>query len=217
MLLKRAIGRRDYYANPDAYQIGCARKISKLVKLPDGRYQIVLEGLSEFRVVREPRQVRIDRPKSNGVGRSSDGYRRRGDRGAAPAPVRVSSGDTASAAWKSLQEQGLSGADLVNFLCFHIDVPAIEKQTLLEARGGRLDCLFDVLTFKLEERKLKQARVARRRRRYCSRKTSLATFRFSRLGRIHCGSLWRARNRPAIIWRAGDAQIDARLAAFSQF
>ncbi len=44
---------------------------------------------------------------------------------------------------------------LVNFtLCFHLDIPAIEKQTLLEARGARHDCLFDVLTFKLEERKL---------------------------------------------------------------
>ena len=53
-----------------------------------------------------------------------------------------------------LIERGLRGAELVNFLCFHLDVPAIEKQTLLEARGARLDCLFDVLTFKLEERKL---------------------------------------------------------------
>ena len=35
-----------------------------------------------------------------------------------------------------------------------LTVPPIEKQTLLEARGERAACLIDVLTFKLEERKL---------------------------------------------------------------
>ena len=154
MMLLKGDWERDYYANPDAYQIGCAGKISELVKLPDGRYQIVLEGLSEFRVVRESRdksyrQAEVEwcpvDPPMDIDDEATEGLRQL---------LFEYLGDTASAAWKSLQERGLSGADLVNFLCFHIDVPAIEKQTLLEARGSRLDCLFDVLTFKLEERKL---------------------------------------------------------------
>ncbi len=154
MMLLKGDWERDYYANPDTFQIGCAGKISELVKLPDGRYQIVLEGVSEFRVVRESRdksyrQAEVEwcpvDPPMDIDDEATEGLRQL---------LFEYLGDTASEAWKSLQERGLSGADLVNFLCFHIDVPAIEKQTLLEARGSRLDCLFDVLTFKLEERKL---------------------------------------------------------------
>ncbi|HEY1852251.1 MAG TPA: hypothetical protein VGG60_14605, partial [Candidatus Binataceae bacterium] len=64
-------------------------------------------------------------------------------------------GEPAREVWRSIVEQrGLRNADLINFICFHLDVPPIEKQTLLEARGGRTACLIDVLTFKLEERKL---------------------------------------------------------------
>jgi hypothetical protein len=64
-------------------------------------------------------------------------------------------GENADAAWRGLvEEQGLRDADLINFLCFHLDVTPLEKQTLLEALDDRIACLFDVLTFKIEERKL---------------------------------------------------------------
>jgi len=154
MMLLKGDWEREYYANPDTYEIGCAGKISELVKLPDGRYQVILEGLSEFRVKRESRersyrQAEVEwcptDPPMDIDAEATEGLRQL---------LFEYLGDTAAAAWKSLEERGLSGAQLVNFLCFHIDVPAIEKQTLLEARGSRLDCLFDVLTFKLEERKL---------------------------------------------------------------
>jgi len=139
----------------DIFNVGCAGKISELVKLPDGRFNLILNGLSEFRVTREIRersyrQAEVEwRPIESSAmqldAEAIEGLRQL---------LFEYLGDTAAGAWKSLMERGLSGADLVNFICFHIDVPAIEKQTMLEARGGRLDCLFDVLTFKLEERKL---------------------------------------------------------------
>jgi Lon protease-like protein len=154
MMLLKGDWERDYYANPDTYGVGCAGKISQLEQLPDGRYKIVLVGLSEFRVGRENRerayrQAEIEwcpaEPAMEMDAEGLEGLRQL---------LFDYLGDTAAAAWKSLLERGLRGAELVNFLCFHLDVPAIEKQTLLEARGERLDCLFDVLTFKLEERKL---------------------------------------------------------------
>jgi Lon protease-like protein len=154
MMMLKGEWERDYYANPDTYEVGCAGKISELVKLPDGRYKVVLTGLSEFRVIREIRdrsyrQAEVEwcpvEPPMDIDAEATEGLRQL---------LFEYLGDTAAAAWKSLQERGLRGADLVNFLCFHLDIPAIEKQTLLEARGERLDCLFDVLTFKLEERKL---------------------------------------------------------------
>jgi uncharacterized protein len=154
MMLLKGEWERDYYANPDTFGIGCAGKISQLVKLADGRYNLLLEGLSEFRVVRENRdrsyrQAEVEwcpvEPPMNIDAEAIEGLRQL---------LFEYLGDNAAEAWKSLIERGLDGAELVNFLCFHLDIPAIEKQTLLEARAARLDCLFDVITFKLEERKL---------------------------------------------------------------
>jgi hypothetical protein len=63
-------------------------------------------------------------------------------------------GEAAHEAWQTIVEQrGMRGAALINFLCFHLDMTPLEKQTLLEALSDRVDCLLDVLTFKLEERK----------------------------------------------------------------
>ena len=63
-------------------------------------------------------------------------------------------GAAAQEAWRTIVEQrGLRGAELINFLCFHLDITPLEKQTLLGALADRVDCLLDVLTFKLEERK----------------------------------------------------------------
>jgi Lon protease-like protein len=44
---------RDNDEPPALFAIGCVGRISEVEALPDGRYDIVLEGLSLFRVVRE--------------------------------------------------------------------------------------------------------------------------------------------------------------------
>ena len=41
---------RDYYGTPPIYPVGCAGVIEKVEALPDGRYNIVLRGLTKFRV-----------------------------------------------------------------------------------------------------------------------------------------------------------------------
>ena len=56
MMMLKGDWERDYHAFPDLYEIGCAGKISNLTKLPDGRYNLILNGLAEFRVVREVRE-----------------------------------------------------------------------------------------------------------------------------------------------------------------
>ncbi len=156
MALLKGDWQADYHAFPDIFEVGCAGKIGGLVRLADGRYNLVLEGVGEFRIVREIR----DRS-----------YRQAGVNwcpvppGALDCDVETMGalreilfsylGEAAQEAWRTIVEQrGLRGAELINFLCFHLDITAIEKQTLLEAGNGRVDCLFDVLTFKLEERKL---------------------------------------------------------------
>ena len=147
---------RDYYANPDIYEVGCAGRISTLARLPDGRFNLMLDGFSEFRLAREIRE------RSYRLGRvewtPSQPERLELD------PTAVETlrdllvrflGDVGGAVWRNVvEERGLRGANLINFLCFHIDIPGIEKQTLLEAGEARANTLMDVLTFKLEERKL---------------------------------------------------------------
>ncbi len=154
MMLLKGDWERDYYAYPDIYAVGCAGRIERLVRMPDGRYNLVLQGLSEFKVIREIR----DRP-----------YRLAEVEWCTVAPESLQMsdqmmshlrqllvsyiGEPAKEAWRSVvEERGLRGAQLVNFLCFHLDLSPLEKQTLLEALDQRAACLFDVLTFKLAER-----------------------------------------------------------------
>jgi Lon protease-like protein len=156
MMMLKGTWESDYYAFPDIFTVGCAGKIEELVRLPDGRFNLMLGGISEFEVEQELRerayrQARIRwRPSSAAKLDLAD---------AAMATLRELLvnflGASANDIWHSLVEQrGLRGADLINFICFHLDVTPIEKQTLLEAREERANCLIDVLTFKLEERKL---------------------------------------------------------------
>ena len=44
---------RDYYGTPPIYPVGCAGVIANVEELPDGRYNIVLRGLTKFRVKSE--------------------------------------------------------------------------------------------------------------------------------------------------------------------
>ena len=45
----------DYEGNPPVYEIGCAGIISNVERLPDGQYNIVLQGISRFRIENEDR------------------------------------------------------------------------------------------------------------------------------------------------------------------
>ena len=44
---------KDYEGRPPIYAVGCAGRIEKYEQLPDGRYVILLQGLTAFRVLDE--------------------------------------------------------------------------------------------------------------------------------------------------------------------
>jgi len=44
---------KDYEGRPPIYAVGCAGRIQEYEQLPDGRYVILLQGLTPFRVVSE--------------------------------------------------------------------------------------------------------------------------------------------------------------------
>ncbi|HEV2169393.1 MAG TPA: LON peptidase substrate-binding domain-containing protein [Candidatus Binatus sp.] len=156
MMLLKGDWERDYYANPDVFAFGCGGRIAEMVKLPDGRFNIVLEGISEFRIVREIRDRSYRRSEvqwcpTPATSLECDVETIEGIREVLYSYL----GAPAHDAWRTLvEERGLRDRDLINFLCFHLDLSPIEKQTLLEAREGRIDCLLDILSFRLEERKV---------------------------------------------------------------
>jgi Lon protease-like protein len=156
MMMLKGDWERDYYAYPDIYTIGCAGKIAALSRLPDGRFNLILQGLSEFRVLREIRQLSYRQAEVEWCTVPSTTLEL--DEAAMMTLHQLLAGflgEAADGVWRSLvEERGLRGAALINSICFHLDIPPIEKQTLLEAAESRGSCLLDVLTFKAEERKL---------------------------------------------------------------
>jgi Lon protease-like protein len=53
MVLLRPGYEKDYEGRPPIYGVGCAGVIDDYQKLPDGRYAILLRGLSTFRIISE--------------------------------------------------------------------------------------------------------------------------------------------------------------------
>jgi uncharacterized protein len=53
MVLLRPGFEKDYEGRPPVYDIGCAGEIQEYEQLPDGRYVILLRGLTTFRLVSE--------------------------------------------------------------------------------------------------------------------------------------------------------------------
>jgi uncharacterized protein len=156
MMLLKGDWEREYYDYPDIFEIGCAGRIAEIAKLADGRFNLVLEGLREFRVVHEFRDrsfrraevdwCEVDRREIEIDEESMETLR---------ALLVSYAGDAGAQVWRSVvEDRGLRGVDLINFLCFYLDLAPLEKQTLLEALNSRVRCLFDILTFRLEEQKL---------------------------------------------------------------
>tara|TARA_B100000686_G_scaffold254963_1_gene266295 strand:- start:1596 stop:2270 length:675 start_codon:yes stop_codon:yes gene_type:complete len=53
MVLLKVGWDKDYFGQPPVEKIGCAGKISALERLAEGKFNIVLEGLSRFRILEE--------------------------------------------------------------------------------------------------------------------------------------------------------------------
>ncbi len=153
MALLRGDWEAEYYGRPPIFTIGTVGEMVRVEELPDGRFNIVLRGLREFRVVRQ-----LDRasyreavvvwrdpvcdPLPPG---SRDAIRRLVLRyltllGRRPADDELLRGT-------------VDDETFVNFLAQHLDVPAVEKQAMLEAETltDRARSLIDVLEFRLQE------------------------------------------------------------------
>ncbi len=151
MALLRGDWQEQYEGNPQLFPIGCVGKMVKTVPLPDGRFNILLQGVREYRIQEEfhdksYRRARVEwLPQRNqtlepaqreAIGRLLVSYLQKDE------IVR-----------KFLTDSGITDELFINFFAFQLDLLPIEKQSLLNAAtlDERAACLRDLLDFKLSE------------------------------------------------------------------
>lgn len=144
MVLLRGGWEDRYYGAPPVFEVGTAGEIVQADPLDDGRWNIVLQGLREFAIVSE---------EAPGAA-----YRMARVKWRAPSAAPVSA-ESVGRIWALVREYlallerpirlpaapdaGTDPLLLVNFFSQQLDLPAVERQALLEApdapsRGARL-------------------------------------------------------------------------------
>ena len=152
----------DMASDPPIFEVGCEGRVTDAHRLRDGRYELVLLGLSRFRVVREiPRPPARKYRLAEVVALEERIESHAEPRVAAlrPALLRlvqalVGRADPARAAHHSETAfDGVDDATFVNTLCQALEMPPVDKQGLLEAPGIPERCgrLIEVLRFRLAE------------------------------------------------------------------
>ena len=153
MVLLRPGWEDNYEGRPAIYPVGCAGVITHAERLPDGRFNIVLQGLEKFRVLDEDdsRSYRlgqiqnIPEAATNGDDREEMRMARRRleallvpqEKGRGGADTRV--------------PPSMNDEDLVNALAQYLELEPVEKQALLEREGllARCRSLIELLEMKV--------------------------------------------------------------------
>jgi Lon protease-like protein len=155
MALLREGWQHDYEGNPPVYEIGCVGRMISAQPLPDGRSNIVLQGLQRYRICEENyerpyRQARISLEPYK-TAEALDPFLRAEllDRLRDYVARRHTDG-----VWGRFLDSEMTDDVLVNTLSAYLDFTPLEKQLLLEAdtlmqQARRLN---DLVQFKLYER-----------------------------------------------------------------
>lgn len=154
MALLRGNWQEQYEGNPDIFSIGCAGEMVRIAPLPDGRFNILLQGLRRYHIREElftesyrqarvewdpPLKEQLDPGRRQGLRQLLDRY--------LPKNEQVQ---------KFLSDPTIDDDFFVNFFAFHLDLLPIEKQSLIEVLSlvERAERLHDILDFKLTETRL---------------------------------------------------------------
>ncbi len=148
MVLLRPGYEKDYEGRPPIYDIGCAGVIQDYEQLPDGRYAILLRGLTTFRVVSEDqrktyRLARVEAVpellKDEELGSLSTLRERLAQRLYTVLPLGAEPPDP-----------GLADAEFVNVIAQNLSMPEAARQDLLERNSVLLRAR--MLVERLEQR-----------------------------------------------------------------
>jgi uncharacterized protein len=151
MTLLRGNWQEQYEGTPDIYPIGCAGEMVRVNPLPDGRFNVMLQGMYEFSIIEESatksyREAKVEwRPSS----RESLAVEERAELHRL-LKCYLQNNEKVQ---QFLNDSSIEDGFLVNFFAFHLDFTPIEKQGLLEAvtLPERAERLRDMLDFKLSE------------------------------------------------------------------
>jgi len=154
MVLLKDGWEQDYYGNPPIFEIGCVGRLVGVEPLPDGRSNILLQGLSRFEVVeqhaeRSYRQARIvlkPTPETDALAP--------GVRAELVSLLGKYLGATENARfWREWVRPDMSDEILINNVSNSLDVTPLEKQFLLEADTlqQRACRLIDLIQFEICE------------------------------------------------------------------
>jgi Lon protease-like protein len=152
MVLLRGDWRKDYYGSPDVFPLGCAGRMVNVDPLADGRYNIVLHGVREFEIQSENRDRSYRRAEVVWRPAASEALQpslREQIQGAVREYLRDRSSNLPG---KLLADPSVPDDLLVNFLCYALDIPPLEKQALLDAPGpsARGSRLYEAIQFALK-------------------------------------------------------------------
>ncbi len=151
MALLRGNWRENYQGNPEIFPVGCVGAMVRVAPLADGRFNIFLQGVREYRIREEifhkpyreavvewrpERKERLLRDQRQELCRLLEVYLPQSE-----------------AVQRLLADPAIEDELFVNFFAFHLDLPPIEKQSLLEAETlpERATYLRDILDFRLTE------------------------------------------------------------------
>jgi Lon protease-like protein len=151
MMLLKPGWEADYQGRPPLYSHGCAGLIEQCEALEDGRFNIVLRGVSRFRVLEElagePYRLAKVEPLADAAGAdaaSLDAARRR---------VLAAIGKASDGPALLVIQPELPHEIFVNALAQSMDLTPVERQSLLDCDSvvGRYERLLEVLGFKALE------------------------------------------------------------------
>jgi len=151
MTLLRPGWETDYEGRPPIYPVGCAGSVERCDALADGRFNIVLRGLSRFRVMDEhsgePYRLASVEPLDDPEGDAAELE-------AARRKVFAAIGQAIDGPAMLVSQPGLSHDVFVNALCQSLALSPVEQQSLLDCDTilGRCTRLLEILEFRLMER-----------------------------------------------------------------
>ena len=149
----------DYYGNPPVFEVGCVGRLVGIHELADGRYNILLQGLTRYQICEEfyersYRQARVAlKPRSSEVSLDpalrSELLRLLG-------LYLEKHGHRFS--WRGFFEAMVNDEVLVNSLATYLELTSLEKQLLLEAdaltqRARRFCDLFQLKMYERDGRR----------------------------------------------------------------
>jgi len=158
----------DYYGSPEVYPVGCAGRIVQHEKLPDGRYNITLDGLTKVLIESAVRLTPYRLVRVTPV--EDDGAWARGERASEEAAElvrlfrQVHEGQGPSLPLEEMLAQNMAPESVLNTVALHLNAEPELKEQLLEMDS--LDRRYHTLLQILRNATKTQERIERVRHLY---------------------------------------------------